>query len=170
MEKKRLIPVRDADNLSKVILKEVSEEVYRSEDRIISKARKKKQRSGECICPQSKLCLCDMDCEVCEHFQDIHRMRFDDKVKNRKGEDVCLSDTLKDPNSNFCDGLTDRLMIRKALVELEERDPEAARMCLLIMEGLSEREAAAAMGMPRSTFKRRWAAIKAMLAAQLKEE
>ena len=169
MEKKRLIPVRDADNLSKVTLKEVSEEVYRSEDRIISRTRKKKQRSGECICPQSQLCLCDMDCEVCAHFQDIHRIHIEENVPNCKG-DVRFADILEDSNSDFCDALADKLTVRKILAELGERDPEAARICLLIMDGLSEREAAAAMGMPRSTFKRRWAAIKDMLAAQLKEE
>lgn len=51
--------------------------------------------------------------------------------------------------------------------ELARLEPADRRICALLMEGHSEREAAALMGMPRSTFKRRWAKLRTALRKRL---
>lgn len=147
----------------------VTEEVYREYYRPIWRLQKEAQKNGQCICPKSKLWICDGDCAVCEYHTAGNTVSLDAPIENADGEEFCLLDTLEDPTSSFADVLVDRLLLEQLLDELVERDPEGKRICELIMEGQSEREAAVTLNMARSTFKRHWSAIKAELARQIKE-
>ncbi len=147
----------------------VTEEVYREYYRPVWRTQKDAQKSGQCICPKDKLWVCDGDCTVCEYHTTGNTVSLDAPMENADGEKFSLLDTLEDPTSSFADVLVDRLLLEQLLDELEERDPEGKRICELIMEGQSEREAAVTLNMARSTFKRHWTAIKAELARQIKE-
>ncbi|MDJ0304729.1 ECF-type sigma factor [Dehalobacter sp.] len=148
---------------------EVTETQYYAYYRDIWAIRKHAQKHRQCICPKSKLWICDGDCAMCEYHAAGNTVSLDAPMENADGEEFSLLDTLEDPTNSFADVLMDRLLLEQLLNELEERDPEGKRICELIMEGQSEREAAVTLNMARSTFKRHWTAIKAELARQIKE-
>lgn len=147
----------------------VTEEVYREYYRPIWRLQKEAQKNGQCICPKDKLWVCDGDCAMCEYHAAGNTVSLDAPMENADGEKFSLLDTLEDPTGSFADILVDRLLLERLLDELEECDPEGKRICDLIMEGQSEREAAVTLNMARSTFKRHWTAIKNELARQIKE-
>ncbi len=147
----------------------VTEEVYREYYRPVWRTQKDAQKAGQCICPKDKLWVCDGDCAMCEYHAAGNTVSLDAPIENADGEEFCLLDTLEDSTSSFADVLVDRLLLKRLLDELAEQDPEGKRICDLIMEGQSEREAAVTLNMARSTFKRHWSAIKNELARQIKE-
>lgn len=145
----------------------VTEEVYFAYYRPIWCLQKEAQKNGQCMCPKSKLWICDGDCVMCEYHAAGNTISLEAPLENADGDEFSLIDTLEDPTSSFADILVDRLLLERLLDELAEQDPEGKRICELIMDGLSEREAAITLNMARSTFKRRWAAIRDKLARQI---
>lgn len=141
----------------------VTEEVYREYYRPIWCAQKAAQKAGQCVCPKSKLWICDGDCAICKYHAVGNTVSLDAPIENAAGDEFSLLGTIKDPSSNFSNILVDRLLLEHLLDELAAQDPEGKRICELIMEGQSEREAAVTLNMARSTFKRRWSAIKSEL-------
>lgn len=148
---------------------EVPEEVYRAYYRDIWATRKRAQSHGQCMCPKSKLWLCDGDCLACEFRAAGDRLSLDHTFENEKGKETSLIDTLVSDDASMDSILEEAELFRALHQRLEELDPDGRRICELIMEGKSEREAAADMQMARSTFKRRWNAVKAILREQLED-
>ena len=145
----------------------VTEEVYLEYSRPIWRLQKEAQKYGQCMCPKVKLWRCDGDCALCEYRAAGNTISLDAPIENGNGDEFSLVDTIEDSTSSFADVLVDRLLLERLLDELAEQDPEGKRICELIMEGQSEREAAITLNMARSTFKRRWAAIRDKLAHQI---
>lgn len=146
----------------------VTEEVYLEYYRPIWRLQKDAQKNGQCMCPKSKLWLCDGDCATCEYRAAGNTTSLDAPLENGDGDEFSLVDTLEDPNAAFADVIVDRLLLERLIDELTEQYPEGKRICELIMEGQSERQAANVLNMTRSTFKRRWLMIKDELAQRLK--
>jgi len=146
----------------------VTEEVYLEYYRPIWRLQKDAQKNGQCMCPKSKLWLCDGDCATCEYRAAGNTTSLDAPLENGDGDEFSLVDTLEDPNAAFADVIVDRLLLERLIDELTEQYPEGKRICELIMEGQSERQAANVLNMTRSTFKRRWSMIKDELAQRLK--
>ena len=82
-------------------------------------------------------------------------------------DDLTLGDTLADDAPTADSILMDEELLKALYDELDRLDPEGKRICALMMHH-SEREAAEIMGMARSTFKRHWAKIRAVLQDRLK--
>lgn len=120
----------------------VTEEVYSEYYRPVWRLQKEAQKNGQCMCPKSKLWLCDGDCAMCEYHAAGNTASLDAPIKNADGVEFSLADTLEDPNAAFADLLVDRLLLGKLLDELAEQDPEGKRICELIMEGSSKTEIA----------------------------
>lgn len=116
----------------------VTEEVYLEYYRPIWRLQKEAQKNGQCMCPKSKLWLCDGDCAMCEYHAAGNTTSLDAPIENGDGEEFSLVDTLEDPNAAFADVIVDRLLLEKLLDELAEQDPEGKRICELIMEGSSK--------------------------------
>lgn len=119
---------------------QVSDEVYSEYYRPIWRLQKEAQKNGQCVCPKSKLWICDSDCATCEYRAAGNTISLDAPIEN--GDEFSLIDTIEDPTSNFSDILVDRLLLEQLLDELAERDPEGKRICELIMEGSSKTEIA----------------------------
>jgi len=120
----------------------VTEEVYREYYRPIWRLQKEAQKNSQCVCPKSKLWVCDGDCATCEYHAAGNTVSLDAPMENATGEEFCLLDTLEDPDGSFADVLVDRLLLEQLLDELAERDPEGKRICELIMVGSSKTEIA----------------------------
>ena len=120
----------------------VTEDVYLEYCRPIWRLQKEAQKNGQCMCPKSKLWVCDGDCAICEYRAAGNTISLDAPMENGDGEEFSLKDTLEDPTASFADVLVDRLLLEQLLDELAERDPEGKRICELIMEGSSKAEIA----------------------------
>ena len=120
----------------------VTEAVYHEYYRPIWRLQKEAQKNGQCMCPKSKLWLCNGDCALCEYRAAGNTTSLDAPIENADGEEFSLADTLADPNAAFADVIVDRLLLEKLLDELAEQDPEGKRICELIMAGSSKAEIA----------------------------
>ncbi|MDO4543152.1 MAG: hypothetical protein Q4C01_01250 [Clostridia bacterium] len=120
----------------------VTEEVYLEYYRPIWRLQKEARKNGQCMCPKSKLWLCDGDCAMCEYRTAGNTVSLDAPIENSDGEAFSLIDVIEDPNAAFADVVVDRLLLEKLLDELAEQDPEGKRICELIMEGCSKTEIA----------------------------
>lgn len=147
---------------------DVTEEQYYAYYRDIWATRKRAQAHGRCMCPKSKIWMCDGDCLVCEFRAAGDTLSLDYTVEDDEGNRKCWADDLQDDSQTIRSIIEERELQTALHRKLRELDPEGRRICELIMQGCSEREAAAIMHMPRSTFKRHWDKIKRELAVYLK--
>ena len=155
-----LFPVRDAADNDKVTLIPVTNDFYTNAYRKICRRRKAMQRSGECRCPVKKLWKCDGDCERCRyHVTEDIPLSLD--APTAASEDITLADTIADDAPLPEAIMEDKELLEALYSELDVLDPEGRRICELL-SWLSERDAADAMGMSRSSFKRHWAKVKAL--------
>lgn len=160
-----LFPVRDATDADKVTLIPVSKNFYLTANREINRKRKAMQRSGECRCPFKWLWKCDGDCERCRyHITEDVPLALDAPTADT--EDITLANTIANDAPLPETIMEDKELLDALYNELDALDPEGRLICKLL-SCLSERDAAEEMGMSRSTFKRHWAKIKALLAERL---
>lgn len=148
---------------------EVTKEQHDAYYRDIWATRKRAQSHGQCMCPKSKLWMCDGDCLACEFKAAGDRLSLDYTFENKKGKETSLLDTLASDDASAASIVEEAELLTALYQRLQELDPDGRRMCELIMQGKSEREAAEDMQMARSTFKRRWNTVKELLREQLKD-
>lgn len=146
---------------------EVSEEVYRAHYQPIWNTRYHAQQNGECHCTKAQLWKCDGVCPGCSFYAAGKKVSTDTPIGGEDDE-LTLGDTLVAEIPTAEDILIDKAILKALYDELNRLDPEGKRICELLMHH-SEREAAEIMGMPRSTFKRHWAKIRAELQIKLKD-
>lgn len=157
--------MQNKDNQRKIYIRStkqwvhVTEEIYREYYRPIWRLQKEAQKNGQCVCPKSKLWICDSDCATCEYRATGNTISLDAPIENGDGNEFSLTDTIEDPNSNFSDILVDRLLLEQLLDELTECDPEGKRICELIMQGSSKEEIADTL---QSEFGGNWYKSKAV--------
>ena len=122
----------------------VTEEVYREYYRPIWHTQNEKRKNHCCSCPKSKKWRCDGDCGTCCYHrpENGNCSSLDAPIKSSEGDDICLRDTIADPNGNFENILLDKLLLTQLLYELGEHDPQGRRICELIMDGCSKTEIA----------------------------
>jgi DNA-directed RNA polymerase specialized sigma24 family protein len=131
---------------------EVNEEQYHAYYRDIWAARKRAQKHRQCMCPKSKLWLCDGDCLICKFRAPGDSLSLDLKYKNENGDERSLLDKLADQSASIEDVVTDQIMLDIFFQRLGEIMPEARRIGELRLEGLTDTEIANAIGIPRTTF------------------
>lgn len=130
----------------------VSEEIYLDHTRFYGAFRKRTQSHGQCCCPRSKAWLCDGDCLTCEFRTVGKQLSLDYTAEDRNGKPRHPIDDLPDETVNIpC--AAEKYELKKALYEVIGRlEPENQLICQRIMEGKSEREIAAELGISRSTY------------------
>ena len=148
---------------------EVTKEQHDAYYRDIWATRKRAQYHGQCMCPKSKLWMCDGDCLACEFKAAGNTLSLDYTFENKKGKETSLLDILESDDVSAASIMEEAELLTVLYQRLQELDPDGRRICELIMQGKSEREAAEDMQMARSTFKRRWNAVKELLREQLKD-
>ena len=146
---------------------EVSEEVYRAYYRPIWNTRYHAQKNGECRCTKAQIWKSDGVCPGCPFYAAGKKVSLDTAIGG-EDDDLTLGDTLADDAPTADSILMDEELLKALYDELDRLDPEGKRICELMMHH-SEREAAEIMGMARSTFKRHWAKIRAVLQDKLKD-
>lgn len=74
-----------------------------------------------------------------------------------------MGDKHEDPSANIESIVTDKIVLQQLFKRLDELFPEARRIGELRMEGISERDIADILGMPRSTFRSRLEKVETLL-------
>ena len=147
---------------------EVSEEIYYEYYRPIWRTHEHAQRHGQCRCRKSDIWKCDGVCQGCEFYTAGNQISFDGTVDEEEGDDLMLENAIADEASPLEEIITDMELLDALYEELEHLEPERGQICELLMQ-YSEREAAEMMGIPRSTFKRKWSRVQKYLKARLKK-
>lgn len=147
---------------------EVTEEQYYAYYRDIWSTRNHAQAHGQCMCSKSKTWMCDGDCLACEFHAAGDNLSLDYTIEDGEGNQKSWADDLQDDTPDAQSIMEDRELLCALYQKLQELDPEGRRICELIMQGQSEREAAMNMNMARSTFKRHWNKLKDELVIALK--
>ncbi len=146
----------------------VSENFHKQYFRDVDTYRHSEQRHGSCSCPRYKWWLCDMDCLNCEFYCGSGHLSLDAEMATRSENRVTLADTEVVDAATPESIIADQVLLDALWQELDSLDPKGRRICELLSH-YSEREAAKAMGLKRSTFKRHWSKIKALLAEKLRD-
>ena len=131
---------------------EVTQEQYHAYYRDIWAARKRAQKHRQCMCPKSKLWLCDGDCLICKFRAPGDSLSLDLPYENENGEERSLLDMLADQSASIDDVVTDQIMLDILFQRLGEIMPEARDIGDLRLAGLSDAEIADEIGIPRTTF------------------
>lgn len=138
---------------------EVTKEQYYAYYRDIWATRKRAQAHGQCMCPKSKMWLCDGDCALCSFHAAGDEWSLDYEME------VC-GDKRPDLLNDMDEIIDDQILLKKLFKMLERLDPESRRICDLIRQGKSERDSALEFGVSRTTYRYR----KNKLLAALKEK
>lgn len=134
--------------------------------RPINAFRKRQQEHGRCVCPPKARLLCDMDCETCPHHTAGDMSSLNALIADENGETDEVMDKRLDEAEGFESVLEDRELLIALYQRLEKLDPDGRRICNLIMQGATERAAAAELGVSRNTYTYR----RDKLLAKLREE
>ena len=131
---------------------EVTEAQYYAYYRDIWATRKRAQKHRQCMCPKSKLWLCDGDCLICKFRAPGDSLSLDLTFENEDGEEYSLLGKLADQSASIDDIVTDQTMLDILFQRLGEIMPEARCIGDLRLAGLSDAEIADEIGIPRTTF------------------
>lgn len=134
---------------------EVTPKQKRDWERFVGSKRKAKQRAGACCIPLKKSYKCDGLCDTCE-YRCIQKdapqlLSIDTEIENALEYGVSPNSFLTD-SSLTTEIDIDHLMLNDLLAEFQSSDPESYEILMSIAEGLSERDGAERLHMPRNTF------------------
>ena len=119
--------------------------------RDINAFRQRQQYHGKCVCPQSKRLTCDMDCETCPfHRNDTFSLEY--TVCDDEGNERAKADEIADPSATVDTYLEEEELYHALHSLIQTLTPEEQKICAAIMDNLSERSAATALGMSRNTY------------------
>lgn len=131
---------------------EVTEKQYSTYYRDIWATRKRAQAHHQCMCPKSEQWLCDGDCLICPFHAAGDCLSLDYTITDEEGNEKSWLDDLTDDVPSIQSILEDRELLNALYKQLEALDPDGRLICELIMQGCTERAAAAKLGLSRNTF------------------
>lgn len=131
---------------------DVTKEQYYGYYRDIWATRKRAQEHCQCMCPKSKLWLCDGDCLACQYRAAGDTLSLDYTCENESGEEFSMMDKLQDESINIEEVITDRAALEQLFNRLGQIMPEARRIGELRLAGLTDTEIAKVLGVARTTF------------------
>ncbi len=134
----------------------VTKEFYYEYYRPIWCTRRKAQKRGQCMCPKSKLWSCDGCCLDCPY----HRSG---NIWSLEYEQELMGDMHEDPSADVESIVTDKIILQKLFKRLDKLFPEACHIGELRIEGISDRDIADLVGIPRSTFRSRLKKVESLL-------
>ena len=147
----------------------VTKEEFDNYYRDISAYRMKQMRHGKCVCPQSKILECDMDCSFCPFRRAGDTLSLDYIVSDEEGNEMAWIDALKDPSPLVADIVADSLHIKELLERLNELVPQAIVIGELRQMGYTERQIEEAIGVGRKTYAYRLKKAKEILEIEFPE-
>ncbi|MHB1155087.1 MAG: RNA polymerase sigma factor [Eubacteriales bacterium] len=134
----------------------VTKEFYYEYYRPIWCTQKKAQKRGQCRCPKSKLWRCDGCCLDCSFYTSGN-------VWSLEYELELMGDIHEDPSADVESVVVDKIILQQLFKRLNELFPEACNIGELRMEGISDRDIADLVGIPRSTFRSRLEKVEELL-------
>ncbi len=145
---------------------DVTPEQFQEFDRWRTRLRKRNQAHGDCVCPRGKWWLCDGICPDCEFHASGSTISLDAPIVNNAGDDVSLREILMDPNSLFDSILCDKAEMDMLFARLDELMPEAKKIGLLRLQGMTDEAIARTIGIKRTTFLSRLKKVRGQLSAE----
>lgn len=124
----------------------VTREVYLEWYRLIWRIHDYMTNHNACSCPQ--WWICQGDCGVC-------RFRIQGDIESFDEKKIAPTNTCSAYGRDPADVVIEKMELEEILNELKRIDPDGARMAILLEQGLTNREVAEVIGIPRSTFSRR---------------
>lgn len=131
---------------------EVTEEQYYTYYREIWSTRKRAQAHGQCMCPKSKIWICDGDCLACEFRAAGDCLSLDYTYLNKDGDNFTMLDSPNNESVSIEEIATAKIDIEQLLSQLDEIMPEARRIGELRLAGLTDTEISKLIGISRTTF------------------
>ena len=119
--------------------------------RDINAFRQRQQYHGKCVCPQNKRLTCDMDCETCPFYRNA-TFSLEYTVCDDEGNERAKADEIADPSATVDTYLEEEELYHALHSLIQTLTPEEQKICAAIMDNLSERSAATALGMSRNTY------------------
>lgn len=144
---------------------------YYDHYRPIWRLQSQMRRTGQCICPSNLLWTCSGICPDCRYRRAGNTLSLDVLLTSNDGENkhLTLLETIADDQNPAPDEILIRTELMQALRQALASLSEDERQMCLLMSQTSERQAAQQLGMPRSTFKRKWVKIRTKLQLILEE-
>lgn len=149
----------------------VSNADYYDHYRPIWRLQSQMRKTGQCVCPSSLLWTCSGICQDCQYRRAGNTLSLDVQLPSNDGENkhLTLLETVADDQSPTPDEILIHNDLMLALQQVLASLSEDERQICILMSQKSERQAAQQLGMPRSTFKRKWMKIRTKLQLILKE-
>ena len=141
------------------------EETYLELRRDRIRKRTRMCREKRCFQPIELLWQCDGMCEDCPHFRESE-VSWDMKVG--KSEELTLGEILPD-GVDYEDACVKKMYCEDLMKRLDEIMPLARQVGVLRLQGKSDREIAAVLGMSRTSMFRKLDKAKAILKAEFDE-
>lgn len=155
-------------NTTRIVRVPATKQDFDNYYRPINAFRKRQQEHGRCVCPMKARLLCNMDCENCQHHTAGDMSSLNDPIIDENGETDDVMDKIPDEAEGFESVLEDQELLSALCQRLEALDPDDHRICNLIMQGVTERSAAAELGISRNTYTYRRDKLLAELREKLK--
>ena len=147
----------------------VSKETFDSYYRDINVYRRKRQRNGECACPQNKRLFCDTDCDRCPFRILPETLSLDYGIEDTDGNGISWLENVEDASPLPEEILVGASEMRRLYDRLNELMPEAVEVGRLRMDGLSEDAIGEQIGIGRKTYAYRLKKVKAILENEFPE-
>ncbi len=96
-----------------------------------------------CVCPKSRIWVCDGDCGLCEYQRAGGTVYLDAPVD---GGTTPRGHFWKDESVDIAAIVEDSMLLGELFEKLKHLDPEYARICEMLLDGYTEREIASALG------------------------
>ena len=125
--------------------------------------RRKQQKHGRCVCPQSRQLTCDMDCCTCPFRRAGDEISLDYETENENGDTQAWVDQLPDDAPLFEEIIADAAEARDLYNRLTELMPEALEIGRLRLSGMPDTAIAKEIGIANTTFRSRLAKAKSIL-------
>lgn len=126
---------------------EVSEEVYNTYYRPIWRARDHAKRHGGCSCADWR--KCDGDCGLCRYRTGSDTLSLE-KMHEDAGDAI---DEDCDPlGEAFVDHIVDEITRSDLAERIQKLDPLSRQICEHLIAGINERDAAASLGLSKTTY------------------
>ena len=124
---------------------------FRDFYRGIDSERQRLKDAGTCRCPKNKQLKCDLDCQTCDYYQ-RDTLSLDYSLKDAEGNERSWLDDIPDPFAVVGANIEERELVTALQNSLSTLSAFEQEICRTIMDGLSERAAAAHMNLPRNTY------------------
>ena len=147
----------------------VEESLYFDIRRPIWRSQYYARKYGECGGSKEDRRRCDGVCEGCKHQRLGTKKLYIDAPLHGDYDGLTLDETIQNPAPSLEDVLIEKDLHKALSLELSKLDSDSLQICVLVAQGLSERQIANELGIPQTTLSYRKRKIFAKLAESLRD-